>query len=70
MWGIIILVVVIVVVVNIIRGLNDARNEATLDENGDMRCKGCGGRNFMYERNSDGSITYECAKCGKRWTRY
>ena len=46
------------------------KNEPDMDDAGNMRCKGCGGSNFKYWTNKDGSTTYECHRCGKRWTRY
>lgn len=67
--GIIIGIVAIIVIVGIIRGVLSAKNEPNMDSAGNMRCKGCGGSNFQYWTNKDGSTTYEYHRCGKRWTR-
>ena len=68
MW-VVIAIVVLIVIVGVIRGLLSVKNEPDMDANGNMRCKGCGGSNFAYWKNNDGSVTYECHRCGKRWTR-
>lgn len=69
MW-IIIAVIVVFIAINVIKGVLSAINQPDLDANGNMRCKGCGGSNFAYWKNTDGTTTYECHSCGKRWTRY
>lgn len=68
--GIVIGIIIIWVIICIIKGWLSAKNEPDLDSAGNMRCKGCGGSNFKYWANKDGSTTYECHHCGKRWTRY
>ena len=67
--GIIIGIIAVIVVIGIIRGVLSVKNQPDMDAAGNMRCKGCGGSNFKYWTNSDGSTTYECHRCGKRWTR-
>ena len=67
--GIIIGIVAIIVIVGVIRGILSVKSEPDMDAAGNMRCKGCGGSNFKYWTNNDGSTTYECHRCGKRWTR-
>ena len=67
--GLIIAIVAIIVVVGLIRGFLSFKNEPDLDDNGNMRCKGCGCSSFTYWKNNDGSVTYECDMCGKHWTR-
>ena len=68
--GIIIAIIVIWILVNVVKALLSVKNEPDMDAAGNMRCKGCGGSNFKYWTNKDGTITYECQRCGKRWTRY
>ncbi len=68
MW-LVIAIIAIIVIIGVIRGVISAKNQPTLDGDGNMRCKGCGGINFKYWTNRDGSTTYECHHCGKRWTR-
>ena len=69
MW-IVIGIVVIWILICVVKGWLSAKNEPDMDTAGNMRCKGCGGSNFKYWTNKDGSTTYECHRCGKRWTRY
>ena len=68
--GIVIAIIVIFVLVSVFKAWLSVKNEPDMDDAGNMRCKGCGGSNFKYWTNKDGSTTYECHRCGKRWTRY
>lgn len=68
--GVLIAIVAIIVVVGILKGVISSNNQPDLDSSGNMRCKGCGNSSFTYRDNSDGSVTYTCNYCGKRWTRY
>lgn len=63
-------IVVIWVIITVIKALKTADNLPSMDESGNMRCKGCGSSSFKHYTTKDGSDTYECNYCGKRWTRY
>lgn len=63
-------IVVIWVIITVIKALKNADNLPSMDESGNMRCKGCGSSSFKHYTNNDGSDTYEYNYCGKRWTRY
>lgn len=67
--GIVIVIIAVIVIPGIIKGIFSIKNQPDMDSAGNMRCKGCGGSNFRYWTNKDGSITYECHRCGKKWTR-
>ena len=68
MW-VIVGIVVIVIAFNVVRALIETKNLPNMDEAGNMRCKGCGCSSFNHWENRDGTTTYECNMCGKRWTR-
>lgn len=62
-------IIAAIVIIGVIRGVLSVKNQPDLDANGTMHCKACGSTTFNYWRNNDGSTTYECNYCGKRWTR-
>ena len=66
---IIIGIVAVIIIIGVLRAVVSERNRPNMDANGNMRCKLCNGSNFRYWTNKDGSVTYECHSCGKRWTR-
>lgn len=67
--GIIIGIIAVLVIIGVIRGILSVKNQPDMDSAGNMRCKNCGGSSFNYWKNKDGSTTYECNFCGKRWNR-
>ncbi len=68
--GVFIAIVVICIIFGIIKGAINETKAPDMDSSGNMRCKRCGGANFQYWKNNDGSTTYECHNCGQRWSRY